>query len=77
MRNKNHVQTTLGRIEAIQQSFIQFIRNTPLTEEERMYLERQIELSKQEFDQMRTWLNQEEEVYNQSPANYGVKSGRF
>ena len=64
MRNKRHVQLTLGQIEAVQQSFIQFIRNTSLADGERVFLEKQIEVSKQAFDQIRTFLNQEEEEYN-------------
>jgi hypothetical protein len=63
MRNKKHVQQTLGQIEAIQQSFIQFIRNSQLSEQERLFLDRQIEASKQAFDQIRTYLNQEEEIW--------------
>jgi uncharacterized membrane protein YgaE (UPF0421/DUF939 family) len=84
MRNKRHVQLTLGQIEAVQQSFIQFIRNTSLSEGERVFLEKQIEVSKQAFEQIRTYLNQEEEEYNtasfpnpQDNINYGIKSGRF
>lgn len=83
MRNKALVQTSLGQIEAIQQSFIQFVRNSQLAEGERVFLERQIEASKQAFDQIRTYLNQEEEVYNTPrmtppPQNqYGINSGRF
>jgi uncharacterized membrane protein YgaE (UPF0421/DUF939 family) len=84
MRNKKHVQLTLGQIEAVQQSFIQFIRNTSLSEGERIFLEKQIEVSKQAFEQIRTFLNQEEEEYNtasfpnpQDNINYGIKSGRF
>ena len=64
MRNKRHVQLTLGQIEAVQQSFIQFIRNSALAEDERLFLEKQIEVSKQAFEQIRTFLNQEEEEYN-------------
>jgi len=83
MRNKRNFQKVLGDIEAIQQSFIQFIRNTQITEGERAVLENQINASKQAFEQMRTFLNQEEEQHNtvQFPAppsnNYGVGSGRF
>jgi hypothetical protein len=40
MRNKRHVQLTLGQIEAVQQSFIQFIRNTSLADGERVFLEK-------------------------------------
>ena len=43
MRNKRHVQLTLGQIEAVQQSFIQFIRNTSLADGERVFLEKQID----------------------------------
>jgi len=64
MRNKRHVQQTLGQIEAIQQSFIQFIRNTRISEQERQFLEKQIEESKRAFEQIRTYLNQEQEVWN-------------
>ena len=84
MRNKRHVQLTLGQIEAVQQSFIQFIRNTSLADGERVFLEKQIEVSKQAFDQIRTFLNQEEEEYNtasfpnpQQNIDYGIQSGRF
>lgn len=83
MRNKSHFQTTLSQIEAIQQSFIQFIRNSQLSETERVFLERQIEGSKQAFDQLRTYINQEEDVYTPAsvptpPTNqYGIQSGRF
>jgi hypothetical protein len=63
MRNKRHVQQTLGQIEAIQQSLIQFIRNTRISEQERIFLEKQIEESKRSFEQIRTYLNQEEEVW--------------
>ena len=84
MRNKRHVQQVLGEIEAIQQSFIQFIRNTSISNEERVFLEKQIENSKRSFDQIRTFLSQEEEEYNtasfpnpQNNIDYGIKSGRF
>ena len=84
MRNKRHVQLTLGQIEAVQQSFIQFIRNSSLAEGERVFLEKQIEVSKQAFEQIRTFLNQEEEEYNaasfpnpQQNFDYGIQSGRF
>ena len=84
MRNKRHVQLTLGQIEAVQQSFIQFIRNTSLADGERVFLEKQIEVSKQAFEQIRTFLNQEEEEYNtvsfpnpQKNIDYGIQSGRF
>jgi len=63
MRNKRHVQQTLSQIESIQQSFIQFIRNTRISEQERQFLEKQIEESKRAFEQIRTYLNQEEEVW--------------
>lgn len=80
MRNKRNFQKVLGDIESIQQSFIQFIRNTQLTEGERVILENQINASKQAFDQIRTFLNQEEEVYNtpmmKSPQHQ-INSGRF
>ena len=64
MRNKRHVQQTLSQIEAIQQSFIQFIKNSRISEQERLFLEKQIEASKQAFEQIRTYLNQEQEVWN-------------
>jgi hypothetical protein len=64
MRNKRHVQQTLSDIETIQQSFIQFIRNTRISEQERVFLEKQIEASKRSFEQIRTYLNQEDEVWN-------------
>jgi hypothetical protein len=63
MRNKRHVQETLSQIESIQQSFIQFIRNTRISEQERVFLEKQIEVSKQAFEQIRTYLNQEDETW--------------
>jgi hypothetical protein len=63
MRNKRHVQQTLSQIEAIQQSFIQFIRNTRISEQERQFLDKQIEESKQSFEQIRTYLNQEDETW--------------
>lgn len=80
MRNKRNFQKVLGDIEAIQQSFIQFIRNTQLTEGERTILENQINASKQAFEQMRTFLNQEEEVYNtptMRAPQHQINSGRF
>jgi len=83
MRNKANVQTSLGQIEAIQQSFIQFIRNSQLADGERVFLEKQMDASKQAFEQIRTYLNQEEEVYTTPrmqppPQNqYGINSGRF
>ena len=84
MRNKRHVQQVLGEIEAIQQSFIQFIRNTSISNDERVFLEKQIENSRRSFDQIRTFLNQEEEEYNtasfpnpQNNIDYGITSGRF
>jgi hypothetical protein len=61
MRNKTHIQRSLGEIESIQQSFIQFIRNTRISEQERQFLDKQIEESKRLFDQIRTYLNQEPE----------------
>jgi hypothetical protein len=64
MRNKRHVQQTLSQIETIQQSFIQFIKNSRISEQERQFLEKQIEASKQSFEQIKTYLNQEEEVWN-------------
>jgi hypothetical protein len=64
MRNKRHVQQTLSQIESIQQSFIQFIRNSRISEQERQFLDKQIEASKQSFEQIRTYLNQEDEVWN-------------
>jgi hypothetical protein len=64
MRNKRHVQQTLGQIETIQQSFIQFIRNTRISEQERLFLDKQISESQRLFEQIRTYLNQEEEVWN-------------
>lgn len=63
MRNKRHIQQSLVVIEAIQQSLIQFIRNVPLEEKERHFLEKQIEESKQAFDQVRTYINQEEDDF--------------
>ena len=63
MRNKRHIQQSLLVIEAIQQSLIQFIRNVPLEEQERHFLEKQIDESKRGFDQIRTYLNQEEDDF--------------
>jgi hypothetical protein len=63
MRNKRNIQQSLVVIEAIQQSLIQFIRNVPLEEKERHFLERQIEESKRAFDQVRTYINQEEDDF--------------
>lgn len=63
MRNKRHIQQSLVVIEAIQQSLIQFIRNVPLEEQERHFLEKQIEESKRAFDQVRTYINQEEDDF--------------
>lgn len=63
MKNKTHLQQTLIVIEAIQQSLIQFIRNTPISEQERHFLEKQIEESKRAFDQARTYINQEEDDF--------------
>jgi hypothetical protein len=83
MRNKAHYQQLVGQLETIQQSFIQFIKNSNLTDGERQFLDRQVEMSRQTFEQMRTFLNQEEEVYTtpsmpKPPTNqYGIQSGRF
>lgn len=63
MRNKRHIQQTLIVLESIQQSLIQFVRNTPISEQERHFLEKQIEESKRAFDQIRTYLNQEDEDF--------------
>ena len=63
MRNKRHIQQSLLVIEAIQQSLIQFIRNVPLEEQERHFLEKQINESKRGFDQIRTYINQEEDDF--------------
>jgi hypothetical protein len=63
MRNKRNIQQSLVVIEAIQQSLIQFVRNVPLEEKERHFLERQIEESKRAFDQVRTYINQEEDDF--------------
>ena len=63
MRNKRHIQQSLLVIEAIQQSLIQFIRNVPLKEQERHFLEKQIDESKRGFDQIRTYINQEEDDF--------------
>jgi len=83
MRNKANYQLTLSQLETIQQNFINFIQNTPLEQGERVFLEKQIAASKQCFEQMRTYLNQEEEVYS-TPSmptppmdQYGINSGRF
>ena len=64
MRNKRHIQQTLSQIETVQQSFIQFIKNSRISEQERVFLDKQIEISKQSFEQIRTYLNQEEENWN-------------
>jgi hypothetical protein len=63
MRNKRHIQQSLVVLEAIQQSLIQFIRNVPLEEQERHFLEKQIEESKRAFDQVRTYISQEEDDF--------------
>jgi hypothetical protein len=63
MRNKRNIQQSLIVIEAIQQSLIQFIRNVPLEEKERHFLEKQIDESKRAFDQVRTYINQEEDDF--------------
>jgi site-specific DNA-adenine methylase len=63
MRNKRHIQQSLVVIESIQQSLIQFIRNVRLEEQERHFLEKQIEESKRAFDQVRTYINQEEDDF--------------
>jgi hypothetical protein len=63
MRNKRNIQQTLVVLESIQQSLIQFIRNTPISEQERHFLDRQIEESRHAFDQVRTFLNQEEDDF--------------
>jgi hypothetical protein len=63
MRNKRHIQQSLVVLEAIQQSLIQFIRNVPLEEQERHFLEKQIEESKRAFDQIRTYISQEEDDF--------------
>jgi hypothetical protein len=63
MRNKRYIQQSLVVLEAIQQSLIQFIRNVPLEEQERHFLEKQIEESKRAFDQIRTYINQEEDDF--------------
>jgi hypothetical protein len=83
MRNKRNFQHLLGQIEAVQASFVQFIRNSQLTEGERKILEAKIEESKRLFEQTRTFLNQEDEVYatpSMTPppqSQYGINSGRF
>ena len=63
MRNKRHIQQSLVVLEAIQQSLIQFIRNVPLEDQERHFLEKQIEESKRAFDQVRTYISQEEDDF--------------
>jgi len=63
MRNKRNIQQSLIVIEAIQQSLIQFIRNVPLEEKERHFLEKQIDESKRAFDQVRTYISQEEDDF--------------
>jgi hypothetical protein len=63
MRNKRNIQQSLVVIEAIQQSLIQFIRNVPLEEKERHFLEKQIDESKRAFDQVRTYISQEEDDF--------------
>lgn len=92
MRNKSNIQSLVGQIEAIQQSFIQFARNTPMSEQERAFMDRQVEASRQAFEQIRTFLNQEDEEFNQqyrsqtsqyqtpqlqNNIDYGISSGRF
>ena len=49
MRNKKLVQRHLSDIESIQQSFIQFIRNSSLTEQERESLKLLIDRSTVQF----------------------------
>jgi hypothetical protein len=61
MRNKTNIFRTLNDIETIQQSLIQFIRNIPMTDNERHFLDKQINHSNQAFEQIKTYLNQEEE----------------
>lgn len=63
MRNKRYIQQSLVVIEAIQQSLIQFIRNVSLEEKERHFLEKQIEESKRAFEQIRTYIHQEEDDF--------------
>ena len=64
MRNKKLVQRHLSDIESIQQSFIQFIRNSSLTEQERESLKLLIDRSKHQFEQIRSYLNQERDQFN-------------
>lgn len=64
MRNKKLVQRHLSDIESIQQSFIQFIRNSSLTDSERTSLELLMDRSKQQFEQIRSYLNQERDQFN-------------
>lgn len=61
MRNKTNILRVMSDIEAIQQSLIQFIRNTSITDGERLFLDKQIDHSRNAFEQIRTYLNQEEE----------------
>ena len=63
MRNKLHIQRELVALEAITKSFIQFIRNTPLTEKERHFLEQQMSKSDRAFNQVRMYLEQEEDTW--------------
>ena len=65
MRNKRHVQQTLGQIEAINQSFIQFIRNTAMTEQERHFFDKQIIEAQKLFEQARTYVSQEPDDWRQ------------
>lgn len=64
MRNKKLVQRHLSDIESVQQSFIQFIRNTPVTESERESLKLLMDKSKHLFSQIRSYLNQEKDQFN-------------
>ena len=64
MRNKKLVQRHLSDIESIQQSFIQFIRNSSLTDSERKSLELLMDRSKHQFEQIRSYLNQERDEFN-------------
>jgi hypothetical protein len=64
MRNKKLVQRHLSDIESIQQSFIQFVRNSSLSTSERETMKLLIDKSKHQFAQIRSYLNQERDEFN-------------
>lgn len=64
MRNKKLIQRHLSNIESIQQSFIQFVRNSNLDKSERETMKLLIDRSKHQFSQIRSYLNQERDEFN-------------